>query len=190
MKGLPTLLLLIGFASGLAAQTDADKMMAMYMEMARPVAEHKKLESLAGDWKATTKLWVDPSAGPQVYTGTARNRLILGGRFLQSDVKQKDANTPVESLTIYGFDRRTNDYTLVGFDTLGTYYITAAGKPDATRNGIVMNGTYLQPPALVEQKYTFLWTQKGKDQHLFTLYFLGPDGKDIRVAETSFVRTR
>jgi hypothetical protein len=189
MRRLSVFLLLVAVGGGLHAQTEEEKVMAMYVEMARPVAEHKKLDALAGDWKVTTKFWFG-AGDPQVYTGTARNRMILGGRFLQSDVKQRHGDTSMESLTLYGFDRRTSEYTLVGYDTLGTYYVTAAGKPDAGRGGVVMNGTYLQPPALTEQKYTFLWTEKGKSEHAFTLYFLGPDGKDMLVAETTFERAR
>lgn len=190
MKRLSVLVVLLAVAGGLRAQSEEEKMMAMYMEMARPVAEHKKLESLAGDWQATTKFWFGPAGEPQRYTGTARNRMILGGRFLQSDVRQKRGDMSMESLTLYGFDRRTSEYTLVGYDTLGTYYITAAGKPDSARGGVVLNGTYLQPPALTEQRYTFVWTEKSANEHVFTLYFLGADGKDMRVAETSFTRAR
>jgi hypothetical protein len=33
----------------------------------------------------------------------------------------------VESTTIIGFDRRSKKYTTVGLDTMGTYWVTAAG---------------------------------------------------------------
>jgi hypothetical protein len=105
-------------------------------------------------------------------------------RQRQDDPRRFDS----ESVTIYGFDRRTSDYTLVGMDTLSTYYITAAGKYDEAQKGIVLHGSYAQPPSMTETKYRFVWTKPGGKEHLFTLFFAMPDGKEMRVAETRFTR--
>lgn len=167
-------------------QSQADAVMAGYIEAAKPVAEHRRLMELVGPWKVTTTLWFDPAAAPQVSAGSGTGRMILGGRFLQLDTTVSGA-IPADHLTIFGFDRRTNDYTLVGFDTLGTYYITAAGKHDEARNGIVFHGSYLQPPAGTEQKYHFVWQTLSSREHVLTLYF-AIGGKDVRVAETRLER--
>jgi hypothetical protein len=162
--------------------------MAAYIEMAKPVAEHKRLEEMAGRWNVTTSLWFDPAGKPVVSSGTGVGRMILGGRFLslENDV---GGQLPSQSLTIYGFDRRTNDFTLVGYDTLGTYYIEAAGKRDEAQNGIVLHGSYLQPPANREQKYRFVWTRPSADEHLTTLHFLIGE-QWVRIAETRMTRAR
>lgn len=187
-------LLLIALTSAMSAlaQDDAakkkaeeDAMMAYYVESAKPVAEHARLAELTGPWKVTTKLWFG-SGEPQTVTGTGSGRLILGGRFVELLADTKGAFDQ-EALTIFGFDRRTSDYTMVGFDTLGTYYITAAGKYDEAQKGVVLHGSYAQPPNLQQQKYHFVWTRPSEKEHVMTLYF-AMDGKDVRVAETRFVR--
>lgn len=177
------LMVLLLCASPLAAQEALD----FYIENARPVAEHKRLAQLVGPWKVTTKLWFDPAEEPKTATGKGTGKMILGGRFLQLDTSVKGGGIDSEALTIFGFDRRTSEFTLIGFDTLGTYYITAAGKPDETRNGIVLAGSYLQPPSNTEQKYSFVWTTPSEREHLLILYFV-IGGKDVRVAETRLVR--
>ena len=45
-------------------------------------------------------------------------------------------------MTIYGFDRRTKEFTIIGLDTMGTYYVTAAGNKAEPRT-IVMRGETL-----------------------------------------------
>lgn len=163
-----------------------EAMIDFYVEAARPVEEHKRLAELVGPWKVTTRLWFDPAGAPKVASGTGTGKMILGGRFLslEADVK---GDLPSQSLSILGFDRRTNEYTLVGYDTLGTYYITAAGKYDPAEKGVVLRGSYAQPPTNEQVQYRFVWTASSPKEHLLTLYFL-TGGKDVRVAETRFAR--
>lgn len=175
-----------GVAQEPPKRSGVDAMLEMYIEAAKPVEEHKQLAEFVGPWKVTTKLWFDPGHPPKTATGTATGRKILGGRFVQIDSDVR-GDFDTQSLTIFGFDRRTNEFTMVGFDDLGTYYITAAGRRDAAQNGVVLRGSYAQPPAGHEQKYHFVWTRPSVHEQQLTLYFI-IDGKEQRVAETRFVR--
>lgn len=188
MKRLLVALLLatIPAAAHEPKKSEAEAMMDFYIEQAKPVAAHQRLAELAGPWKITTRLWFDPSGEPQTASGTGSGRMILGGRFLQLDTAVGGAFA-AETLTILGFDRRTDDYTLVGYDTLGTYYITAAGKYDPAQKAVVLHGSYAQPPSGNEQKYRFAWSTLSPREHLLTLYFT-MGGKEVRVAETRFHR--
>ena len=193
MKRMTVTLLVVAVCAALIAQEPkkptADEMMAMYIDMAKPVAAHERLRSFAGKWDLTMKFWMDPQQPAQEYRGSATGKMILGGRFLQVDGRTT-GGMESESLTLFGFDRRTDDYTMVGYDTLGTYYITAAGKPNAQDKSIVLNGSYAQPPHGGEQKYRFVWQTPTPDHHTLTLYFATPDGKEMRVAEMAYHRAR
>lgn len=185
MKRLIVLLLLaVPLLAQEAKKSESDAMMEAYVEAAKPVAEHERIAELAGPWKVTTRFWFGPDT--MTSTGKGEGRMVLGGRFLVLDTDTKGA-FDAQSMTIYGFDRRTSDYTLVGYDTLGTYYITAAGKYDAAGKGVVLRGSYKQPPANTEQAYRFVWTRPSETEHLLTLFFL-MDGKDVRIAETRLER--
>ena len=119
MKKTAILLLTLTIGGTAAAEepkTTPD-IMSMYVEMAKPVAGHERLKSLAGRWNIAMKLWFAPDQAPVAARGTATGRMILGNRFLEL----KAATTgglASESLSIFGFDRRTSDYTMVGYDTL------------------------------------------------------------------------
>ena len=173
----------------LAAQEKKSAEQAMidfYVDAAKPVAEHERLAALSGPWKVTTKLWFDPAGEPKVAKGTGKGKMILGGRFLsfEADVK---GDLGSQSLSIFGFDRRTGEYTMVGYDTLGTYYITAAGKYEPAEKAVVLRGSYAQPPTGENVSYRFVWTTPAPKEHVLTLYFL-TGGKDVRVAETTFAK--
>ncbi len=71
-----TMFLVASTAIGQAApqpekpKSAADEM-AMYEEMARPVAEHARLTALAGKWKMSMKLWNMPGdVGSALTTST------------------------------------------------------------------------------------------------------------------------
>jgi Protein of unknown function (DUF1579) len=169
-----------------ALPLSADDPLDFYVENAKPVAEHKTIAELAGPWKVTTTLWFDPNGAPKVGKGEGAGRIILGGRFVELDTKVS-GDFPSHSIHIFGFDRRTSEFTLIGLDDLATYSITAAGKRDAAKNAIVLDGSYKQPQDGKDQSYRFVWTRPAANEHLLTLYFI-VGGKDVRVAETRLVR--
>jgi len=136
-------------ASAAFAQTQpTPEQMAQMLEEMRPTTEHQELAKLAGRWNQEVT-W--SMGGPPVKaTGIVTNRMILGGRFLVSEGTSNNpigfGDTTIELMTIYGFDRRTRDYTIVGYDSFGTYYVTAAGKK--TPAGLVlMHGETLEHEA-------------------------------------------
>src|SRR5439155_6493988 len=85
--------------AGIDAGTDADtkappqmsaaeqEMMQKYMQAATPGPEHQRLAKLAGKWKLQFTSWFAPGAPPQKSEGTAEFKTVLGGRYVQQEVK-------------------------------------------------------------------------------------------------------
>lgn len=141
-----TLLLMMVVASPAAAQSQPTPAeLQKLLDSLRPTTEHKDLAQLEGRWTLEgTFLMGGP---PMKATGSVTNRMILDGRFL---VSEGTSNNPagfgdptIGLMTIYGFDRRTSDFTIVAFDTMGTYYVTAAGKK-AADGKVIMTGETLE----------------------------------------------
>ena len=134
---LPALLALSALAVAAWASQDPkggmspeamERAMGLAMDAAHPGPEHELLARYAGEWTLEASLAMAPGAEPFTEKGTARMHPILGGRFLQIDVEGGFQGMPYESMTLLGFDRRYGDWTLLAFDTFGTYYVTAKGK--------------------------------------------------------------
>ncbi len=165
--------------------------------LARPGPEHERLRSLEGTWELTARWWLEPGAEPLEVRGTGTNRLILDGRFLEMHSElsgnpyfRDDDGTPqpMESRVVYGFDRRSGEYTLVGFDTLGTYYVTASGTWDADRDAIVLHGEDEDPELGVKQEYDMHLRFEGDDRVAWDIVFKTPEGGELKVMEVVSTR--
>ncbi len=124
------------------------------MAAAQPGPEHAELMALAGAWDVEGYMWSAPGAEPIKLGFPAENRAVLGGRFLESRAAGELMGMPIEALTIYGFDRRHRRYTVVGFDSFGTYYVTGAGTMDPATRTVAMDGTDDDPVTRMTQVYT------------------------------------
>ena len=170
-------------AAPVAAQEPPDSARAArVMALAQPGPEHERLAALAGEWDVTYEM-----AGGVHIDARVQNRMILGGRFLESRVTGASGGMPFESLHIMGFDRGPGVYTAVGFDTFGTFYVTAAGPWDADRNGAVLSGSYNDPVTGHAHEYEFIWTVHGPDRFTWDIVFLD-DGARQTVMEGTYGR--
>jgi len=128
---------------------------------------------MAGTWDAEIRVWTAPGAKPLTFKGRSENRIILGGRFLLSEGKSSGAGMTVETLNIIGFDRRHKKFTSISFDTMGTYYVSAAGPFDEARKAVVMYGEDVDPQ-LGTQKYDFITRIISPDQYITEVVFKDP----------------
>ncbi|MBK9242829.1 MAG: DUF1579 family protein [Acidobacteria bacterium] len=191
-----TLLALCGFAASAAAQTPPtpDEMRKM-LEAMKPIAEHQELAALAGTW--TQEITYDMGGGPMKVAGTATNRMILGGRFLVSEGTSPNPAGPgfgdasVGSMVIYGFDRRTQEFTIIGLDTMGTYFVTAAGKKTDPRT-VVMAGETEEELAGVkrQQKYDMVLRFIDADTYVSDIIFKFPGMPDQTIVSITHRRLK
>lgn len=163
-----------------------EEMQAM-MAMMGPGPEHKSFEPLAGTWDMD--ITFNMGGPPMKVSGQAVNTLILGGRFLKSEKKGHAAEMgmDIEFLSIYGFDRRTNEYTVVGYDTMGTYYVTAAGKKQPGANDVVMQGEIEEHGGTKQYDMVLRWIDA--DTYVSEIIFKFPAGP-MKIAEMTFRRAR
>ena len=189
--------LLLLAASPAAAQQppSAEQMQAMLAKMG-PGPEHDLLRRLEGRWTQEVTL---AGGGPQkvVVTGTATNRLILGGRFLLSE---RTADNPagaaigmptIDAMNIYGFDRRTGEYTIIELDTMGTYWVSAAGAKQPG-GAVVMSGETLDDHGGAREMRRFDMVLEMVDENTYTtrIVFKFPGKPDLTIAEAVFRRRK
>jgi hypothetical protein len=178
----------LNFANG--QELSPEKMQEM-MALAQPGPEHKMLEKLVGTWEQTVKFWMKPGAEPSEMKGKSVNKMILGGRFLQSDVTGGEGEMKMEGLNVMGYDRRHKKFTTVGFDTWGTYYVTAAGPYDEKTKSIVMYGEDEEPTASITQKYDIIVRFVDDDTYINEIVFKDertPDKKEFKMVEVTNTR--
>ncbi len=80
-----------------------------------------------------------------------------------------------ETMQILGFDRRSKKYTLVAFDTQGTYSVSAAGTMDPKTSTMTLYGEDVDPVMNMVQKYDFVIKVIDKDTHSWSIIFKNPE---------------
>jgi hypothetical protein len=171
----------------------AKRAQAVYA-LAGPAAEHKQLEQLVGTWEQEIKYWMKPGAKPVTVKGRCVNRMVLGGRFLVSEGKGGEGAMVVETMSLLGFDRRFKRFTTVGFDTLATYYVTAAGPFDEKQKAIVMYGEDHDPVLGHTQKYDTILRIASPDRYVIEVVFkdaVHTEGKgEFKAVEVTHTRSK
>lgn len=172
LRGLLAMLLIVvsiaAFTPGVAtAQQAPDKeaveaMMAKSLELGQPGPEHVRFEQMVGTWDMQMTMWPQPGAAAVVVNGVVEAKLILGGRYLMQTTVIPDGFFAGESITILGFDRRSEEYTLIGLDTIGTYWVSAQG-PATSQTEAVLSGEDFDPIFGGTQEYDFVlrWEEDG-----------------------------
>lgn len=164
------------------------------MAAAQPGPEHAELMALAGAWDVEGLMWSAPGAEPIKLGFPAENRAIIGGRFLESRASGELMGMAIESLAIYGFDRRHRKYTVVGYDSFGTYYVTGAGTLDPATRTVAMDGTDDDPITRMTQVYTLHLRFVDPDTYVTDVVFNDPahtgGGASFKAVELTYRRRK
>ena len=99
----------------------------------------------AGEWKAVTTFWMDPSAPPQKMEGTTKNEMIMGGRYLKSTHSGIMMGMPFEGMSLEGYDNAKKEFTIFWIDNLGTGISISTGKYDKETGTITYIGNVYDP---------------------------------------------
>ncbi len=91
------------------------------MEMPKPGAGHKKLETLAGTWTGEEKMFPspwEPKGGTA--TATISNRVACAGFWVVEDYEQKrGAVVTFRGHAVWGYDAQAGEVVLHWFDSMG-----------------------------------------------------------------------
>jgi len=171
------ILLLITYSPS-AQELSEEQMKEMY-ELMQPGDEHNLLMQFEGKWTVEYSYRMAMDQEPITSPGESNLEMILGGRFLRWNSTGELMGQFVESLTFIGFDRRFKKFTAYGFDTMGTYAVSAEGSIDPDTNIITFEGTNYEPAFDKEAKFQFKFDTSDKDKIDFSVLFETPDGSEF-----------
>ena len=174
-----------------APAVNIEEMTKKWMAAATPGAAHKALDSQAGEWDLTTKMWTPGTAGPPTETkGTATTKWILGGRFLQSDVTGEMMGMPMTGLGITGYDNFKKKYVTYWIDSLGTAMYIAEGTADAAGKVFTYHGKMDEPATGEKDKpVKFIHRVLTADKHVFEIHDVAL-GANSKAMEMSYTRKK
>ncbi len=174
-----SILILLFITSSIQAQELSEEQMKEIYELMLPGEEHNLLKQYEGKWVTRYIYRMAMDQEPISSPGESDIEMILDGRFLRWTSTGEMMGQKVESLTIVGFDRRFKYFTIYGFDTMGTYAVSAEGNIDSETNIITFEGTNYEPAFDKEVKFQMKFDTSDKDKIDFSVLFETPDGGEF-----------
>jgi len=126
--------------SAFAQETDQAAMMKDWQAYMTPGEVHKMMGKATGNWTYELTLWMDPEH-PTQSKGTATIKMILGGRYQQSEHKSMMMGQAFQGMNLLGYDNKTQEFTSTWIDNMGTGTMTLKGKWDAATRSVTLTGT-------------------------------------------------
>lgn len=172
-----------------------EDMMKKAQAYATPGEPHKGLAEMAGKWNYTSKWWMTKDAQPQESKGTSTMRMILGGRFLEQNLKGMSMGKTFEGHGMTGYDNIKKQYEIVWLDNMSTGIMHATGTYDPNTKTMTEMGEYTCPMREARDSTAhYRGETKTIDKNTFTYTMYGkgmnPDGEEFKMMEITYKRAR
>ena len=172
------------------AKSEMQKEMEMIMKAGMPGIHHQHLQQFVGTWNATVKNWMSPDAPPQVSTGIAESKMILEGRFLMMDFKSEFMKQPFTGVGIQGYDNVKNEYVGIWMDNMTSGMMISTGKCEQDGKVFTSYSVTMNPVTKKNEKSKSVTRIIDKDKHIDEMFMIGPDGKEFKNMEITYIRKK
>jgi hypothetical protein len=167
------------------------EMMKKWQAFMTPGEPHKMLQTFAGKWDASLKMWMDPSQPASESKGTEVCEPILGGRYLQATFSTTMMGMPMEGHSLMGYDNFRQKYFFVWIDNFGTGMATAEGVMDESGKVLTLYGKMDEPTTGERDKpVKYVYKFEGPDKHVFEIHDLGHGEGHTKVMEAVYTRKK
>jgi len=168
---------------------DPMALMKAMMEAGKVGDMHKKLEPMAGSWDFSIKFWMDPSKPPDESKGTSESKWIMGGRYLQQEVKGNFGGMEFLGSGLVGYDNLKEKYVYAWVDNMGTAISYATGKFDKTGKVLTFDTEELNPLTKKPTKGRDV-TILGDDGSYKSEFYKTEGGKEFKVMEITYTKKK
>jgi len=157
-----------------------------------PSEGHKVLEPFVGTWTYTAQWLMSPDAPPESMTGSARNSLIFGGRFLKQEIRgQAQGRPPFEGLGFTGYDNLRKEYQTVWFDNMATGMMKGTGQFDPATQTLTDQGDFSCPLTMeTHRPFRAVWNVIDPQHTVYESYMRTPDGREFKAMEIRYARAQ
>lgn len=191
MSLVRALVALIAFGS-LAAAADPPKPgqdpQSTFEPRSAPGAGQKFLAKMVGDWDVA-KTFYPRSGGPARQSGTCRQTMIHGGRFLQSEFVFGQGDRKTTGLGLIGFEPSTGLFTSVWTDSRATRMSIRQGRDKFNGREIELYSKSLSEDGRsIRPTHTITRLEDNGRRIVHRQYATGPDGKDRLMMELVLTR--
>jgi len=169
------------------AQSDADQ--KAWMAYATPGDMQQKLAASNGNWTEETTMWMQPDQPPMKSKGTAKNEMILGGRYQKSTFKGDFMGMPFEGISITGYDNARKVFVNSWIDNMGTGIMNSEGVMLPDGKSIEFRGKTTDPSTGNLMEFREVMTFIDKDHQKMEMY-MTQGVTEMKTMEVAFTRSK
>ncbi|MBI3462822.1 MAG: DUF1579 domain-containing protein [Planctomycetes bacterium] len=138
----------------------------------QPGPEHAKLKEMEGAWDCVMKM------GDMESKATAIYKSDLGGFWITSEFQGDFGGMKFTGRGLDGYDPMKKKYVGVWVDSMSPGAMVSEGTYDAAGKVLTMTGEGAGQDGK-PAKYKMTTEHKDKDHFVFSMYMIGPDGKEV-----------
>ena len=172
------------FFSGLALAQEAPEisaeeqaMMKAWRQAMTPGPQHAEMAKMVGEFNMTVKSYMEPGGEPDVTTGTASRKMIMGGRYLEETVTGTVMGEPFEGRGLTGYNNVTGKWWGIWLDNMSTGISLSDGEWDFEKGVGVFYGDYINPLTKEIEETRGLVTQLDGGDELMEMFMITPTGE-------------
>lgn len=124
---------------------DSAAEMKAWTEYATPGSAHKMMADEIGTWNCDMSFWMEPNSKPEKATSTANIKMILGGRYQETNFTGTMMGQPFEGKSTLAYNNASKEYTTTFIDNMGTGMMVAIGKYDEKTKSMEFKGEMINP---------------------------------------------
>jgi Protein of unknown function (DUF1579) len=167
-----------------------EEMMAAMAKLAALNENHKKLEQFVGEWKCDVKCWMAPGAEPEKTAGSAKNEMIMGGRYLKCEFSGNMMGQPFTGGNLLGYDNAKGKFFSLWIDSMSTGYMASEGTCDASGKVFTYISEFDCPIRKQHIKMRIVNTVIDNDSSKAEMYDTTPDGQETKSMEILYTRVK
>lgn len=170
-----------------AKATNPD-MMAAYMKAGEPGVAHELIALFAGEFNATTRMWMNPSQPPMESKAKSVNTMIMGGRFLETEFTGDMMGFPFTGKGLMGYDNNRGLFVNMWIDSMTTGFGIAKGNLDESGTAITFIGEMDEPTTgELGKAYKQVFRLIDEDTHVLEMWEI-LYGDEFKVMEIVYER--
>ena len=150
---------------------------------------HHFLSKLAGNWRGTSKLWLEPDKLTDEAPLVATIQLLLEGRFALYLYQSSIEGEPQHGMFTFGYNTTLEQFEASWVDSFhtGTSIMFCTGK--ATDSGFAVTGSYPDPTGGPDWEWR-TEIELVDDKLIITAYNIAPEGEEAKAAETTLTKLK
>jgi hypothetical protein len=175
--------------SNLTATAQSPEEMKAWEAYMKPGDVHKMLAKSDGKWKEDITTWMAPGQPPAKSTGSCVNKMIMGGRYQQSNHTGKMMGMPFEGQSTLGWDNAKKMLVSTWIDNMGTGIMHMEGTWDDATKSATFKGKCTDPVTGKEMDVKEIFTIVNDNSQKMEMFMMH-EGQEMKTMEIVFTRAK